>query len=91
MNTPESVADALLASVGRVAWRDLHVYSYATRLAVRIIDMNVLVCFFPCAFCVCLCINVGCCWRVICVAWRDFAFVLMSLACLCALSISTRS
>jgi short-subunit dehydrogenase len=43
MSTPESVADTLLASVGRIVWRDAHVYTYVTRLVTKIVDMNLLV------------------------------------------------
>jgi len=42
-STPEQIAETFIRSVGHVVWRDANLYTYATRLATRIIDHNVLI------------------------------------------------
>jgi hypothetical protein len=44
-DTPETVADLLIKSVGRLAWRDASVWAFSNRLIVKVIDMNLL-CMF---------------------------------------------
>jgi len=42
-SSPDQVADILLGSIGRIAWRDASLYTLATRLVIKFIDMNVLI------------------------------------------------
>jgi hypothetical protein len=42
-STPESVAQTLINSIGRLVWRDASLYTYVTRLITKVVDMNLLV------------------------------------------------
>jgi len=41
--TPASVASTMLKTVGRLCWTDASLYTVATRLVIKIVDMNLLV------------------------------------------------
>ncbi|EGG14203.1 hypothetical protein DFA_11972 [Cavenderia fasciculata] len=42
-DTPDSAADLILSGVGRITWRDSSLFTVATRLLTKIVDMNLLV------------------------------------------------
>jgi len=45
-DTPETVSDILLRSIGRLAWRDSSLWALSNRLIIKMIDMNLLCNFF---------------------------------------------
>ncbi|EAL60869.1 hypothetical protein DDB_G0293034 [Dictyostelium discoideum AX4] len=42
-DTPDSVADILIRSVGRLTWRDSSLFTIGSRLVTKIVDMNFLI------------------------------------------------
>jgi len=45
-DTPDTVADVLVKSVGRMAWRDSSLWALSNRLIIKMVDMNLLCAFF---------------------------------------------
>jgi hypothetical protein len=45
-DTPDTVADILLKSIGRMAWRDSSLWAVSNRLIIKVVDMNLLVWLF---------------------------------------------
>jgi len=41
-DTPQTVADVLLSSVGKITWRDISLYAIMSRFTVKMIDVNLM-------------------------------------------------